>query len=202
MMKLYYSPGACSMASHIILHESGLPFTALPVNLATHTLEDGTDYYHIHAAGQVPLLELENGARLSEGVAILQYLADQAPAKALAPENGTLGRYQLQEALNFISSELHKSFSPLFRPNTHESTQATARERLHNLFNRVNQRLSTQPWFCGDTFSVADAYLFTVTRWAGYVGIDLTALNALNAYMARVAERPAVKATLAAEHRD
>ncbi len=108
----------------------------------------------------------------------------------------------MQEALNFISSELHKSFSPLFRPNTHESTQATARERLRTLFNRVNQRLSTQPWFCGDTFSVADAYLFTVTRWTGYVGIDLADLNALNAYMVRVAERPAVKATLAAEKRD
>ncbi|MGM3173139.1 glutathione transferase GstA [Dickeya lacustris] len=201
MITLYYTPGACSMASHIILRESELPFTAIPVNLATHTLEDGSDYYHISPTGQVPLLVLEDGTPLSEGVAILQYLADQVPAKALAPENGTLGRYQLQEALNFISSELHKTFSPLFRQTTHESTQVTARERLRTLFVRINQRLSAQPWFCGERFSIADAYLFTVTRWAAYANVDLSDLSALNAYMTRVAERPAVKATLLAENR-
>ena len=170
-MKLYYAPGACSMSPHIVLCESGLPFELVPANLKTHQLADGSDYYAVSPKGYVPLLELDNGERLSEGPAIVQYIADQVPAKQLAPANGTMARYHLQEWLNFLSSEVHKGFSVLFNPAMPEEAKALARTRLMLRFTWVNGQLEGKQYLMGDTFSVADAYLFTVSTWAGHVAL-------------------------------
>ena len=198
-MKLYYSPGACSLSPHIVLHESGLPFEAVLASTKTHKLQDGTDYYTINPKGYVPLLELDDGQRLSEGPAIVQYLADQVPAKALAPAHGTMARYRLVEWLNFISTELHKTFSPLFTPDMPDAAKAMFRDRLATRFNYVDEQLDGKTYLTGDTFTVADAYLFTVTSWCQYVGVDISGLARLQAYMGRVAARPAVQAALKAE---
>ena len=198
-MKLYYAPGACSMSPHIVLCESGLPFELVPANLKTHQLADGSDYYAVSPKGYVPLLELDNGERLSEGPAIVQYIADQVPAKQLAPANGTMARYHLQEWLNFLSSEVHKGFSVLFNPAMPEEAKALARTRLMLRFTWVNGQLEGKQYLMGDTFSVADAYLFTVSTWAGHVALDITGLPELAACMARIAARPAVQAAMKAE---
>ncbi len=198
-MKLYYTPGACSMSPHIVLCESGLPFELVPANLKTHQLADGSDFYAVSPKGYVPLLELDNGERLSEGPAIVQYIADQVPAKQLAPANGTMARYHLQEWLNFTTSELHKGFSVLFNPVMPEEAKALARTRLMLRFTWVNGQLEGKQYLMGDTFSVADAYLFTVGNWAGHVALDITGLPHLAAFMARVAARPAVQSAMKAE---
>ena len=198
-MKLYYSPGACSLSPHIVLHEAGLAFEPVLASTKTHQLADGTDYYSINPKGYVPLLELDNGERLSEGPAIVQYIADQVPAKNLAPANGTMARYRLQEWLNFISSELHKGFSPLFNPAMPEEAKALSRTRLRERFAWINEQLEGKQCLMGDTFSVADAYLFTVASWGKHVGVDIASLPNLTAYMARVAARPAVQAAMKAE---
>jgi glutathione S-transferase len=198
-MKLYYSPGACSLSPHIALHEAGLPFQAVLASTKTHKLVDGTDYYKINPKGSVPLLELDNGERLSEGPAIVQYIADQAPASGLAPAAGTLARYRLMEWLNFTTSELHKSFSPLFNPAMPEEAKALYRARLADRYEWVNEQLEGKKYLLGDTFTVADGYLFTVTSWCQYVGVDITGLGHLAAFMARVSARPAVQAALKAE---
>ena len=198
-MKLYYTPGACSMSPHIVLCESGLPFELVPADLKTHLLADGSDYYAVNPKGYVPLLELDTGERLSEGPAIVQYIADQVPAKQLAPANGTMARYHLQEWLNFTTSELHKGFSPLFNPAMPVEAQALARTRLVQRFTWVNSQLEGKQYLTGDTFTVADAYLFTVGTWAAHVGVDIKGLTVLGAYMARVAARPAVQAAMKAE---
>ena len=198
-MKLYYAPGACSMSPHIVLCESGLPFELVPANLKTHQLADGSDYYAVSPKGYVPLLELDNGERLSEGPAIVQYIADQVPAKQLAPANGTMARYHLQEWLNFLSSEVHKGFSVLFNPAMPEEAKALARTRLMLRFTWVNGQLEGKQYLMGDTFSVADAYLFTVSTWAGHVALDITGLPELAAGLARIAARPAVQAAMKAE---
>ena len=198
-MKLYYSPGSCSLSPHIVLHESGLPFEAVLASTKTHKLQDGTDFYTINPKGYVPLLELDDGQRLSEGPAIVQYIADQVPAKGLAPAAGTMPRYRLIEWLNFVSTELHKSFSPLFWPTIPEEAKKVYRERLMGRFAWVDQQLAGKAYLMGDSFTVADAYLFTVTRWCGFFGLDISALGHLNAYVARVAARPAVQAALKAE---
>jgi len=198
-MKLYYSPGACSLSPHIVLAEAGLPFEAVLASTKTHKLQDGTDYYGINPKGYVPLLELDNGERLSEGPVIVQYIADLAPASKLAPAAGTMARYRLQEWLNFITSEIHKSFTPLFTPGTPEETKATYKARLSTRFSYVNDQLAGKPYLMGDDFTVADAYLFTVANWARNVGPDFSALPNLVAYMARVAARPAVQAAMKAE---
>ena len=198
-MKLYYTPGACSMSPHIVLCESGLPFELVPANLKTHQLADGSDYYAVSPKGYVPLLELDNGERLSEGPAIVQYIADLVPAKQLAPANGTMARYHLQEWLNFITSEIHKGFSVLFNPAMPEEAKALARTRLMLRFTWVNGQLEGKQYLMGDTFSVADAYLFTVGNWAGHVALDISGLPNLAAFMARVAARPAVQAAMKAE---
>jgi glutathione S-transferase len=198
-MKLYYSPGACSLSPHIVLAEAGLPFEPVLASTKTHKLQDGTDYYGINPKGYVPLLELDNGERLSEGPAIVQYLADQAPASKLAPVAGTMARYRLQEWLNFITSEIHKAFTPLFTPGTPEETKATYKTRLASRFSYVNDQLAGKQYLMGDDFTVADAYLFTVTRWSGNVGVDYSSLPHLVAYMDRVAARPAVQAAMKAE---
>ncbi|MBL8328016.1 MAG: glutathione transferase GstA [Rubrivivax sp.] len=198
-MKLYYSPGACSLSPHIVLHEAGIPFQAVMASTKTHKLADGTDYYTINPKGYVPLLELDSGERLSEGPVIVQYIADQAPASGLAPANGTLARYRLQEWLNFITSELHKSFSPLFNAAMPEEGKAIYREKLMGRFKWIEEQLEGRDYLMGASFSVADAYLFTVAGWGKYVGVDITGLPRLSAYMARVAARPAVQAALKAE---
>jgi glutathione S-transferase len=198
-MKLYYSPGACSLSPHIVLHEAGLAFEPVLASTKTHKLADGTDYYSINPKGYVPLLELDNGERLSEGPVIVQYIADQVPAKGLVPAAGTMARYRVQEWLNFISTELHKSFSPLFNPAMPEEGRAVYRQRLAGRYDYVNQQLEGKNYLMGDSFTVADAYLFTVTNWCKHVGVDVSGLAHLQAYMARVAARPAVQAAMKAE---
>ena len=198
-MKLYYSPGACSLSPHIALREAGLAFEPVLASTKSHQLADGTDYYGINPKGYVPLLELDNGERLSEGPAIVQYIADQVPAKNLAPANGTLARYRLQEWLNFITTELHKSFSPLFTPAMPEEGKAIYRTRLDGRFKYVNEQLEGKAHLMGEHFTVADAYLFVVSSWAPRVGVDITGLATLQAYLARVGARPAVQEALRAE---
>jgi len=198
-MKLYYSPGACSLSPHIVLCESGLAFDAVLASTKTHKLADGTDYYTINPKGYVPLLELDNGERLSEGPAIVQYIADQVPAKNLAPANGTMARYRLQEWLNFTSSEIHKGFGNIFNPAMPDEGKAVARARVTDRLKWVDQQLEGKQYLMGDSFSVADAYLFTVANWAQYTGVDISGLKNLGAFQARMAARPAVQAALKAE---
>jgi glutathione S-transferase len=198
-MKLYYSPGACSLSPHIVLHEAGLAFEALKAPTKTHTLDDGTDYYTINPLGYVPLLELDDGTRLTEGPAIVQYIADQAPLKNLAPANGTLARYRLQSLLNFIGTELHKGYSPLFNPATPDAYKTVVRDKLLQRYQWVDAQLAGKDYLTGENFSVADAYLFVVTSWAPRVGVDLSAYANVAAFMARVAARPAVQQALKAE---
>jgi glutathione S-transferase len=199
MIKLYFSPGACSMSPHIVLREAGLSFDLVQANLRTHQLADGSDYYAINPKGSVPVLELDNGQRLTEGPAIVQYIADQVPASNLAPAAGTLARYRLMEWLNFITSELHKGYSPLFNPATPDAYKAMARERLSGRLAWVDGQLAGQSYLMGDTFTVADAYLFTVANWSGLVGVETQQLANLTAFMGRVGARPAVQAVLKAE---
>jgi glutathione S-transferase len=198
-MKLYYSPGACSLSPHIVLREAGLAFTPVLASTKTKKLADGTDFNLINPKSQVPVLELDNGERLTEGPAIVQYIADLAPASGLAPAAGTMPRYRLMEWLNFITSELHKGFSPLFNPAMPEEGKALARAKLGERFAWVDRQLEGRSYLMGDTFSAADAYLFTVSRWAPYVGVDLSALPNLAAYRARVEARPRVQEAMKAE---
>lgn len=198
-MKLYYSPGACSLSPHIVLHEAGLAYTPVLASTKSHKLQDGTDFYSINPLGYVPVLELDDGTRLREGPAIVQYLADQAPHKNLAPANGTLARYRLQEWLTFIGTEIHKGFSPLFKPGTPEDYKPQVREQLLSRLQWVDGELAHKPYLMGEHFSVADAYLFTVTNWAAYVQLDISGLKNLAAYRERIAARPAVQAAMKAE---
>ena len=198
-MKLYYSPGACSLSPHITLHESGLAFEHVLAPTKTHLLPDGTDYHRINPLGYVPLLELSDGTRLTEGPAIVQYIADQVPEKNLAPANGTVARAQLQSWLNFIATEIHKGFGPLFSPATPAEYKAIAIDRLQSRLAWVDGELAGKPYLMGEQFSVADPYLFTVTNWAPKVGVDISGLANLAAFRARVAARPAVQAAMKEE---
>lgn len=198
-MKLYYSPGACSLSPHIALHEAGLAFTPVLASTKSHKLQDGTDYYGINPLGYVPVLELDDGTRLREGPAIVQYIADQVPLKMLAPQNGSLQRYRLQEWLTFIGTELHKGFSPLFNPATPEDYKPMVRERLQQRLQWVDSQLAGKQYLMGDQFTVADGYLFTVTNWAQPTNVNTSGLAHLAAYRERVAARPAVQAAMKAE---
>jgi glutathione S-transferase len=198
-LKLYYSPGACSLSPHIVLREAGLAFEPVLASTKSHKLQDGTDYYGINPLGYVPLLELDDGTRLREGPAIVQYIADQVPSKNLAPANGTLARYRLQEWLTYIGTEIHKSFSPLFNPAMPEEGKNIYRERLMNRFQFVDRQLEGKQYLMGEHFTVADPYLFVVTRWAKAMALDLSALKNLQAHNARVEARPAVQEALKAE---
>ena len=198
-MKLYYSPGACSLSPHIVLREAGLAFEPVMAPTKTHKLQDGTDYYTINPLGYVPMLELDDGTRLREGPAIVQYVADQVPNKNLAPANGTLGRYRLQEWLTFIGTEIHKTFSPLFNPNMPEEAKQSFRDKLASRFAFVDKELANKPFVMGEHFSVADAYLYTVTRWTKPMGIDISGFPNLVAHHARVEARPAVQEALKLE---
>ena len=192
-MKLYYSPGACSLSPHIVLKESGLSFEAIAAPTKTHQLADGTDYYTINPLGYVPLLVLDDGRQLREGTAIVQYIADQVPAKQLAPANGTYERYKLQEWLNLIATELHKGgFSPLFAPGMPDEAKAMAKTRLISRLKWVDGELVGKSYLMGDTFTAADAYLFVVASWSKHVGVDISDLAHLGAFLTRVGARPAV----------
>jgi glutathione S-transferase len=198
-MKLYYSPGACSLSPHIALLEAGLKFELALASTKTKKLADGSDFYLINSKGSVPVLELDNGERLTEGPAIVQYIADLAPDKQLAPANGSMARYRLQEWLNFITSELHKGFSPLFNPATPEDYKPQARAKLAERFAWVNEQLEGKQYLMGDQFTVADGYLFVVSNWGQYVGVEVGGYANLVAFRARVAARPAVIAAMTAE---
>ena len=195
-MKLYYSPGACSLSPHITLHESGLKFEHLAAPTKTHKLDDGTDYYSINPLGYVPLLELADGTRLREGPAIVQYIADQVPEKNLAPANGTLARSLMQSWLNFIGTELHKGFSPLFNPATPEEYKVMAKKMLLSRLKWVDGELAGKLYLMGDAFSVADPYLFTVTNWAPRVGVDLSDFSNIAIFRERMLARPAVQTAM------
>lgn len=198
-MKLYYKAGACSLSPHIVLREAGLDFSIEKVDLATKKTETGDDFLAVNPKGQIPTLLLNDGSILTEGVAIVQYLADQKPDRQLMPEQGTPARYHALEWLNYIATELHKGFSPLFNPKAPEEFKALTREALSKKFAYVNESLKGNHFLLGARFSVADAYLFTVMGWAKALKFDLTALTELNAYLERVAARPAVDAALSAE---
>lgn len=198
-MKLYYSPGACSLSPHIVMREAGIQADLVKVDTKTHKLADGSDYYGINAKGYVPLLELDDGQRLSEGPVIVQYIADRAPASGLAPAAGTMERYRLQEWLNFITSELHKQFSPLFAANTPAEYKEISKDRISKRFDWVSEQLAGKDFLLGKRFSVADAYLFVILQWTKFVGIDLTKWPVLAAYQARIAARPKVQEALIAE---
>jgi len=199
MHTLFYAPGACSLSPNIVLREAGLDFELRKVSTKTKEMEDGGDFRSINPLGYVPALKLPDGNVMTEGPAIVQYIADQVPARKLAPPNGTLERYRLQSLLNFISSEVHKSFSPLFNPNLSDDTKQFFRGRISDRFKWVDQQLQGKKFLLGEDFSVADAYLFTVSNWAKPMGISLDGLDNLLAFRKRVGERPAVQAALAAE---
>jgi glutathione S-transferase len=199
-MKLYYSPVACSLAVHIVAREAGLPIELIKVDLRTHRLDDGTDYHAINPRGYVPLLELDDGTRLTEVAALVQYLADLAPEAGLIPPPGTIDRVRVQEWLTFISSELHKAFSPwLWHKDTAESTKQDVLERLTRHFAELDGLFGKQPYLMGDAFTVADAYAYTILNWAHLLRIDLDPFPSLSAYIARVAQRPSVREAIAIE---
>ncbi len=198
-MKLYFSPGACSLSPHIVLQEADLPFTMEKVNLTEKKTASGADFRAINPKGYVPALQLDNGEVLTEGPAIVQYLADLVPGKQLAPLAGSMERYRLMEWLNFISTELHKAYSPLFKSTTSEDAKQAAREHLASRLDIVEKQLQAHDHVTGNQFSVADAYLFTVLNWAHFVKFDLARWPAITGYLQRIAARPAVRAAMAAE---
>ena len=198
-MQLYFSPGACSLASHITLREAGLDADLKRADTKTKKLEDGSDYFAVNSKGSVPALRLDNGQVLTEGPVILQYLADQKPESNLVPKAGTLERYRVQEWLNFITSEVHKGFSPLFNPAANDAVKAFAVQNVEKRFDWIDKQLAGKQYLTGDNFTVADAYLFVVANWSNFVGIDLGKWPALKAFQARVAARPKVQEAMEAE---
>lgn len=197
-MKLYLKPGACSLAAHIALEEIGAPYDTVRVDLKTKKMADGGDYFAVNPKGYVPALELPEGGLLTENVAVLSYLGDRKPEAKLAPAAGTMARYRLVEWLGFISSELHKSFTPFFA-GWPEEAKAASKQKLEKRFDHVEAALNGKDYLTGPDFSVADAYLYTMLTWAPAAGLDVAKWPALQAYQARVAARPAVKAVHAAE---
>jgi glutathione S-transferase len=198
-MKLYYAPGACSLSPRIVAAEAGIEVSFEKVDGASKKTASGADFYGINPKGYVPALELDNGEVLTEGPAIVQYLADLKPDKRLAPANGTLERYRVQEMLGYINSEIHKSYSPMFNPKSTPEVKAEREEYLRKRYDLIEKRLEGRQYLFGDTFTVADAYLFTVTNWANFLKINLSPFPNLLAFQKRVAARPAVQAALAAE---
>jgi glutathione S-transferase len=198
-MKLYYAKGACSLSPHIVLLEAGLPFTLEKVDIAAKKTSDGGDYFAINSKGAVPALQLDDGHILTEGPAVVQYLADLKPESGLAPRAGTFERYQLMEILNYITSEVHKGFGPLFNPKAPADAKASAIAALGKKFDWLSGFLTGKNYLLGNNFTVADAYLFTVLSWSGHVGLDLSKWPVLTAYHSRVAQRPKVQEALRAE---
>jgi glutathione S-transferase len=198
-MKLYYSPGACSLSPHIVSRELGIPLELKKVNTKDKTIEGGGDFWKVNARGYVPALELDDGHVLTEGPAIVQYLADRKPEAGLAPKAGSTERYQLQEWLNFLTSEIHKGFSPLFKPNTPEEYKKISKENLANRFDWLDKQLAGRDYLMGKAFTVADAYLFVLLNWTKFQSIDLAKWPNLSAFQARVGARPKVQEALKAE---
>jgi glutathione S-transferase len=195
-MKLYFSPGACSLASHIALRETGLPFELVRVDTGVHKLKDGTDYYGINPKGYVPAIQLDGGEVLTEGAALLQYIGDLAPAKGLIPKAGTLERFRANEWLTFVSSEIHKGYSPLFNKDLSDDAKAVLRAKLEKRFDTLETHFAKNKYLMGDKFTVADAYLYTVISWSPHTGIDLGKWKNLSDYRQRVADRPSVREAL------
>jgi glutathione S-transferase len=198
-MKLYFAPGACSLSPHIVLEEAGIAAETEQVNNQEKKTKSGKDYWAINPKGQVPALQLDSGEMLTEGPVIVQYLADQMPASGLVPPAGSIERYRVQEWLNFITSELHKSFGPIFRPTTPDAFKTISKENLGKRFDWIDKQLAGRQYLMGDKFTVADAYLFTVLRWTARIEIDLGKWPNLKAYVDRVAARPKVQAAMKAE---
>jgi glutathione S-transferase len=198
-MKLYYSPGACSLSPHIVAREAGIELTLEKVDFATKKIQSGADFISINPKGYVPALEMDDGQVLTEGPAIVQYLADLRPGSGLAAPNGTLERYRLQEMLGYINSEIHKTYSPLFNPKISPELRQDRLDYLHKRYRFLEQTLTGKPLLFGDTFTVADAYLYVVTRWSSVVKLDLAEFPAVLAFKKHVAARPAVQAALKAE---
>jgi glutathione S-transferase len=198
-MKLYYAPGACSLSPHIVAHEADIELDLEKVDLKSKKTASGKDFLTINPKGYVPALELDNGQVLTEGPAIVQYLADQKPNAGLAPPNGTLERYRLQEMLAFISSEIHKTYGPLFNPQVSPEVREERLEYLRKRFGFIDKALAGKSFLLGERFSVADAYLFVMVRWADYMKLDLSSFGNIKAFQQRAAGRPAVQAALKAE---
>lgn len=198
-MKLYYSPGACSHAPHILLREAGLNFSLEKVDLGARKTESGADFTKINPNGYVPALQLDNGEVITEGPAIDQFIADQVPAKGLAPANGTPARYKMQSWLNFISTELHKQFGPLFAKTTPDDYKKVLIDKIKGRFDTINAHLAKNSFLMGDSFTAPDAYLYTVVGWAKYFDIGLDKWPALKSFMDRVAARPSAQAAAKAE---
>ena len=195
-MKLYYATGACSLSPHIVLLEAGLPYTLEKIDFATKKTSAGIDYFTINSKGTVPALQLDDGKVLTEGPAIVQYLADQKPDSGLAPRAGTFERYQLMEILNYITSEVHKGFSPLFNPKISADWRASVQASLEKKFDWLSAFLKDKTFLMGNAFTVADAYLFTVLSWTRPLKIDLERWPVLKAYQSRIAPRPTVQRAL------
>jgi glutathione S-transferase len=198
-MKLYYSPGACSLSPHIVASEAGISLELEKVDLASHKTESGQDFTAVNPKGYVPTLRLDDGSILTEGPAIVQYLADQKPATGLAPAAGTMERYRLQEWLTFIGTELHKSFGTLFNKASSDDAKQMAKANIAKRLGYLNDQLANRQFLLGGNFTVADAYAFTIVNWTNFVGIDLKPYANVGAYMARVGARPKVQETLKAE---
>ena len=198
-MKLYYSRGACSLAPHIVAHEAGLQIELDKVDTKTKTTQNGGDLKQVSPNGYVPVLQLDDGEYLTEAAVVVQYLADLRPQSGLAPAQGTMARYRLMEWLGFISTELHKGYSPLFQPTTPEEYKTLVRQKLALRLAYVENRLAGQQFLMGDAFSVADAYLFVIVNWSRATQVDLTAFPNVQAFQQRVAHRPAVQAAMKAE---
>jgi glutathione S-transferase len=198
-MKLYFSPGACSLSPNIVAHEAGIPVELVKVDTKTKTLAAGGDYWKVNPKGYVPALEISPGEVLTEGPAIVQYLADRKPESGLVAAAGTLERYRQQELLGYINSEIHKSYSPLFYPDTPQQTKDDRHAYLKKRYALLDKQLAGRDYLFGDRFTVADAYLFTVTNWAGFVKLDLSEFANIAAFQKRVGARPAVQAAMQAE---
>lgn len=199
-MKLYYSPGTCSLAVHIVLREAGLPVELIKVDIGSHKTAAGSDYFHINEKGSVPVLEFEDGSRLTEGPIICQYLADQTGNRELMPAAGTLERYRVMEWQNYITSELHKFFWPLFNlGDEQEAAKGAYRKKLSDKFNWVSKKLGSGPYLTGERFTAADAYLFTVANWCRMVNVDISGATELGAFMKHVSQRPRVEEAMLAE---
>ena len=198
-MKLYFSPGACALHPQIALREAGLEFELVRVDLRAHKLHDGSDFYAINPKGDVPVLELDDGARLTEGAVIDQFVADKSPQSRILPPVGTMERVRVQEWLHFIATEVHKQFAPLFSPQTSDDDKNAQRTKIGKRFDLLQTELGSKTFLLGDTFTVADGYLFNMLRWTAFTGIDLAKWPALAAYSTRVESRPSVKASLEAE---
>jgi glutathione S-transferase len=198
-MKLYYAPGVCSLSPHIVLRETNTPFELVKTDIRAKKVADGSDFFKVNPNGYVPALQLDDGTILTEGPALVQYIADKAGATALAPANGTIERTKLQSWLNFVSTEIHKGFSPLFNPKMPDEGKAVVKERLLERFAFLEKHLAANDYLMGRQFTVADAYLFTTLGWTKPLSIDITAYPHIQSYLARILSRPAVQQAMKAE---